>query len=83
VWALAGMILGQIRTLQKFGSVANLAIWMNIITLIMTMASVANSAPNYIAIPDTGPVQTYAIYIQPFQNQLNGIMQIVFSYGGA
>ncbi|KAG1734875.1 transmembrane amino acid transporter protein-domain-containing protein [Suillus paluster] len=83
VWTLAGMILGQIRTLQKFGSIANLAIWMNIITLILTMASVANSAPNYTAIPFDGPVQTYAIYIQPFQAQLNGIMQIVFSYGGA
>jgi len=77
------MILGQVRTLQKFGSIANLAIWLNIITLIMTMASVANSPPNYTAVPNDGPVQTYAIYIQPFQSQLNGIMQIVFSYGGA
>ena len=80
------MILGQIRTLQKFGSIANLAIWMNILVLIMTMASVANSPPNYTASTFTSPyppVQTYAIYIQPFQSQLNGIMQIVFSYGGA
>ncbi|KAG0706985.1 transmembrane amino acid transporter protein-domain-containing protein [Suillus ampliporus] len=83
VWTIAGMILGQIRTLQKFGSIANLSIWMNIITLVMTMASVANSGPNYTAVADTGPVQTYAIYVQAFQAQLNGIMQIVFSYGGA
>jgi hypothetical protein len=86
VWTLAGMILGQIRTLQKFGLVANLSIWMNIIVLIMTMAFVANSPPNYLASPFgqyAGPVMTQAINLQPFQSQLNGIMQIVFSYGGA
>ncbi|KAG1743824.1 transmembrane amino acid transporter protein-domain-containing protein [Suillus lakei] len=83
VWTLAGMILGQIRTLQKFGNIANLAIWLNIITMIMTMASVANSAPNYTAIAFNGPVITQAINVQAFQSQLNGIMQIVFSYGGA
>ncbi|KAG2036564.1 transmembrane amino acid transporter protein-domain-containing protein [Suillus americanus] len=86
VWTLAGMILGQIRTLQKFGKVANLSIWLNITVLIMTMAFVANSPPNYTASPTgqyAGPVITQAINLQPFQDQLNGIMQIVFSYGGA
>ncbi|KAG2036549.1 transmembrane amino acid transporter protein-domain-containing protein [Suillus americanus] len=83
VWTLAGMILGQIRTLQKFGKVANLSIWLNIVVLIMTMAFVANSPPNYNAIPYVGPVITQAINLQAFQDQLNGIMQIVFSYGGA
>ncbi|KAG2136558.1 transmembrane amino acid transporter protein-domain-containing protein [Suillus bovinus] len=83
VWTLAGMFLGQIRTLQKFGSIANLAIWMNIIVLIMTMAFVAHSPPNYNAVPYSGPVITQAINLQAFENQLNGIMQIVFSYGGA
>ncbi|KAG1855713.1 transmembrane amino acid transporter protein-domain-containing protein [Suillus subalutaceus] len=86
VWTLAGMVLGQIRTLQKFGKVANLSIWLNIIVLIMTMAFVANSPPNYTASPsgqDTGPVVTLAINLQPFQDQLDGIMQIVFSFGGS
>ncbi|KAG1897827.1 transmembrane amino acid transporter protein-domain-containing protein [Suillus fuscotomentosus] len=84
VWTLAGMFLGQIRTLQKFGSIANLAIWLNITVLIMTMAFAANSPPNYTAstLP-IGPVITQAINVQAFENQLNGIMQIVFSYGGA
>ena len=78
------MLLGQIRTLRKFGWVANLAIWMNIITLIMTMGAVAHTPPNYqgAGLP-SGPVQTLAINKQPFEHQLNGIMQIVFSYGGA
>ncbi|KAG1824774.1 transmembrane amino acid transporter protein-domain-containing protein [Suillus subaureus] len=86
VWALAGMILGQIRTLQKFGKVANVSIWLNVMVLIMTMAFVAHSPPNYTASPFgqyAGPVMTQAINLQPFQDQLNGIMQIVFSYGGA
>jgi len=88
VWMIAGMMLGQIRTLQKFGRVANFSIWLNIITLIITMGAVAHTAPNFSAalaafgVP-TGPVQTVAINQQPFQPQLNGIMQIVFSYGGA
>ncbi|KAG2362953.1 hypothetical protein BDR07DRAFT_1484177 [Suillus spraguei] len=45
----------------------------------------ANSPPNYTAVTggDTGPVITQAINLQPFQTQLEGIMQIVFSYGGA
>ncbi|KAF9221171.1 hypothetical protein BS17DRAFT_712478 [Gyrodon lividus] len=88
VWTLAGMILGQIRTLQKFGWVANFSIWLNILTLVITMGAVAHTAPNYSAAYAaygvlSGPVQTLAINNQPFEPQLNGIMQIVFSYGGA
>ena len=52
------------------------------------MAAVAHTAPNYSAAESAynviqGPVQTLAINQQPFGPQLNGIMQIVFSYGGA
>ncbi|KAH7925976.1 hypothetical protein BV22DRAFT_1033370 [Leucogyrophana mollusca] len=86
VWTLGGMILGQIRTLQKFGHLANLAIWMNVLVLIMTMGSVAHMAPNYTATAiqqPYPPVQTLAINLQPFEAQLEGIMQIVYSYGGA
>ncbi|EGN97571.1 hypothetical protein SERLA73DRAFT_184331 [Serpula lacrymans var. lacrymans S7.3] len=90
VWTLAGMIFGQIRTLQKFGWIANLSIWMNIIVLIMTMGAVPHMAPNYTATVANyvagavePPVQTLAIFQQAFQTQLTGIMQIVFSYGGA
>lgn len=82
------MILGQIRTLQKFGWVANFSIWLNVITLIVTMGAVANTPPNYTAADSLynitqGPVQSLAIHRQAFEPQLNGIMQIVFSYGGA
>jgi len=88
VWMIAGMGLGQIRTLQKFGWIANFSIWLNVITLIITMGTVAHTAPNYGAAASaynisSGPVLTEAIIRQPFEPQLNGIMQIVFSYGGA
>lgn len=84
VWMLGGMMLGQIRTLRKFGWVADFAVWLNIITLIITMGAVAHTPPNYegSGLPP-GPVQTLAINNQPFEEQLNGIMQMVFSYGGA
>lgn len=47
VWAIAGFALGQIRTLQKFGFLANAAIWINITVIIVTMVGVATSGPNY------------------------------------
>ena len=33
---LLGFILGQIRTLQRLAWLANLAIWLNVIVIIMT-----------------------------------------------
>jgi hypothetical protein len=37
VWALAGMFVGQIRSLKNFGWLANSAIWMNLIVIFITM----------------------------------------------
>jgi len=39
VWALAGMFVGQIRSLKNFGWLANSAIWMNLIVIFITMVS--------------------------------------------
>jgi len=36
VFMLAGFLLGQIRTLQKLGWLANLAVWLNVIVIFMT-----------------------------------------------
>lgn len=47
VWALAGFVLGQVRTLQKFGWLANAALWINLICMFITMGGAANYAPNY------------------------------------
>lgn len=62
VWSLAGMIIGQIRSLQRFGFLANLAIWMNVFVIIATMASVSHSAPNYVAAAGTMGIKKRASY---------------------
>lgn len=49
VWALAGFLLGQVRTLQKFGWLANLAVWLNLMCMFVTMGGAAHSPPNYAA----------------------------------
>ena len=49
VWALAGFFLGQIRTLQKFGWLANFAIWINLMIMFITMGVAAHSQPLYSA----------------------------------
>lgn len=47
IFAVAGFFISQIRTLKAYGWVANLAVWMNIFVIIMTMGVMANSPPNY------------------------------------
>jgi hypothetical protein len=44
-----GFIGGQIRTLQKFGHLANFAIWLNVAVIFMTMSEAAHSLPNFAA----------------------------------
>ncbi|ESZ98656.1 hypothetical protein SBOR_0894 [Sclerotinia borealis F-4128] len=90
VWVLAGMVLGQIRSLQKFGHLANFAIWLNILVIFMTMGVAAHSAPNYDAVLASfgiakAPI-THTIWIpsgSTFDSQLSSAMQIVYAYGGA
>lgn len=38
---IAGLLLGQTRTLQRLGWLANLAIWLNVVVIFMTMAVVS------------------------------------------
>ena len=49
VWALAGFFMGQIRTLQKFGWLANAAVWINLLIIFITMGVAAHSSPLYSA----------------------------------
>ncbi|CAH2353037.1 hypothetical protein CLIB1423_09S01398 [[Candida] railenensis] len=92
VWAIIGMIVGQIKSLQRFGFLANLAIWMNVFVIIATMACVSKQLPNYTAAAGTagvvkGPVVTHVIVSgagsEAFQSQLTACMNIVYAYGGA
>ncbi|KAJ5215108.1 hypothetical protein N7468_010787 [Penicillium chermesinum] len=47
IWAIVGFVLGQVRTLQKFGWLANAAVWLNLICMFITMGGAAHSPPNY------------------------------------
>ncbi|CCG84771.1 protein of unknown function [Taphrina deformans PYCC 5710] len=47
IWAIVGMCLGQIKTLQRFRLLASFSIWLNVICLAVIMAIVVRSAPNY------------------------------------
>jgi hypothetical protein len=50
IWALVGFVVGQIRTLQKFGWLANVAVWLNLICMFITMGAAAHSPPNYAGV---------------------------------
>ena len=57
---------------------------MNLFVIFATMGVVSRQLPNYLAahLP-AGPVITQARVVQPFENQVTGVLQLVFSYGGA
>lgn len=90
VFALAGFLLGQIRTLQRLSYIANIAVWLNIFILIMTMVITNNSEPNWTAVTASYQIEEGPIYHtastppdKTFVDQINGLMQAVYSYGGA
>jgi hypothetical protein len=81
---------GQVRTLQKFGWIANFAIWLNLLVVFMAMGVVANSDPNYdAALGQNGAVKGPISRTGgppdgvEFETQVVGLMQAVYSYGGA
>lgn len=83
-----GMVLNQIRTLQRFGWIASLAIWLNVLVILLSVGFIAHSPPNYKSALASygvtqGPVikQNFASY--PFFERINGVMNIVYAYGGA
>lgn len=47
IWAIVGFVVGQIRTLQKFGWIANAAVWLNLLCMFVSMGGAANNPPNY------------------------------------
>ncbi|KAI4756212.1 hypothetical protein E4T52_11687 [Aureobasidium sp. EXF-3400] len=94
IWTACGFVLGQVRTLQKYGWIANCAVWLNVTVMILTMAVVTHSHPNYEAAsksngvpvgPPAPPVMTTAgpPATVEFSGQVVGLMQAVYSYGGA
>jgi len=88
IWMVCGMVLGQIKSLRNYGGLAHWAIWMNLIVIFITMGAVAHSPPNFASAlqqnnATMGPVETAATISLPFTNQIVGVMQMVYSYGGA
>ncbi|KAK3671610.1 hypothetical protein LTR78_008533 [Recurvomyces mirabilis] len=90
IFMLCGFVLGQIRTLQRLSFLSNLAIWLNVIVIIMVMAVVHKYPPNYAAAAASGiditqPIITTANWPPglDLSNYINGLMNCVFAYGGA
>ncbi|GJJ09210.1 hypothetical protein Clacol_003432 [Clathrus columnatus] len=90
IWTVIGMTVGQIRSLQNYGNLAHFAIWLNLLVIFITMGAVAHSPPNFQAAMQennvsmgTGQVITSATINLPFTAQIVGVMQMVYSYGGA
>lgn len=99
VFTLAGMVIGQIRTMQRFSWLANFSVWINLLSMFIVMGLVAHYPPNFAALaasfgPDfgtPGPIRTFAgtppnglaTGGSGFVASVNGAMQAVFAYGGA
>lgn len=64
------------------------AVWMNLLIIFISMGFVAHSPPNFPAAKaaynlDPGPVHTASFVSLPLFLKVNGIMNMVFAYGGA
>ncbi|KGO74709.1 Amino acid transporter, transmembrane [Penicillium italicum] len=90
IFMVIGFFLGQIRTLQRLSYLSNIAVWLNIIVIIMTMAVVYEYPPNYEASfasyqTPKGPVKTTGYWpaSSTLTDKVNAMMNAVFAYGGA
>jgi len=88
IWPLVGMVIGQIRTLKSYGWLANASVWLNLLIIFTSMGFVAHSPPNYAAATaaygiSPGPIVRQRFVSQPIFAKVNGIMQMVYAYGGA
>ncbi len=88
-FTLAGIALGQIRTLKVYSTLASFSVYFTIILCILTMGGVAHSPPNYSAAFKTRNVEQGPVQVQAFigggtmMNQLVGIMNIIYAYAGS
>ncbi|KAI0008276.1 transmembrane amino acid transporter protein-domain-containing protein [Xylariaceae sp. FL0662B] len=96
IFMVVGLVLGQIRTLQRLGWLANLSVWMTVTLVLLCMGSVGYG-PNYAAVeasfglPPNQPIQTFAGTPPSgmatggvgFVASLNGLNVAVYAYGGA
>ncbi|RSH78012.1 uncharacterized protein EHS24_002463 [Apiotrichum porosum] len=88
-WMLAGMVVGQIRTLRSFAWFTNMNIWLNIIVMVLTMVGISK----YLPVPSQSnhtdlsqPIQTSGwipATTSGWYAQVVGVQYAVFAYGGA
>ncbi|KAK4555623.1 hypothetical protein LTR86_007376 [Recurvomyces mirabilis] len=88
VWIVVGCLLNQIRTLKRYSWLASSAIWINLFVIFLSVGFIAHSPPNYTAAKasygiEAGPVITQKFATYPFYERINGVMNIVYAYGGA
>ncbi|GAA5912023.1 hypothetical protein JCM8208_006461 [Rhodotorula glutinis] len=88
IWAILGTVIGQIRSLHGLGLLANSAVWINLLIICLSMGFIAHSPPNFAAAKaaygiSEGPIVVSARVNQPVFNQVNGLMNMVFAYGGS
>ncbi|KAF9352184.1 hypothetical protein BGX26_009949 [Mortierella sp. AD094] len=89
VWAILGMVLGQIRSLKNFSYLSYGAVFLNLLLIVTSMGFMAHSPPNYIAAAligvakGDGIVHTQLVVSNEVVTKINGMMQMVFAYGGA
>ncbi|KAI1610836.1 transmembrane amino acid transporter protein-domain-containing protein [Exophiala viscosa] len=94
VCTIFGCLVGQIRTLQRFGWLASWAVFLNLFIIFATMGVMAHSPPNYalyaasnpdfdINNPDPIKVAGGSPPGLSLNDNVNGLMNAVFSFGGA
>jgi hypothetical protein len=69
IWAIVGFFLGQIRTLNKLGLLANFAVVINLLIMFISMGVMAHSEPNYLAAQaGSAGAALGGASVQPFAN---------------
>ncbi len=92
LFALIGMAFAQIQTFKGLGLAASTAVYQNIAIVVISMAAIIKYGP-YIAGAQASygtdypynnqPVMTSKFVSNPITAKVNGIMNMVFAYGGA
>lgn len=84
IWALAGMIIGQIRSLRNFGIIGSASVYVNLLIIFMSMGVVANTLPNYAVANaanstlGNGPVIVNAFNTSDLIGQVTGMFKYAF-----
>ncbi|GAC97645.1 amino acid transporter [Pseudozyma hubeiensis SY62] len=92
IFSLIGMAFAQVQTFRGLGFAASTAVYQNIAIVIISMAAIIKYGP-YIAGAQASygndypynnqPVMTSAFVSYDITQKVNGLMNMVFAYGGA